>query len=440
MRKRPLRHWPPARTKELGVRYCWFATLWVWLLVLACPVMAQSSSSAIYASVEQSVYQIRVINRQSGKKTAIGSGFVVARPDVLVTNYHVVSTYVNSAADDFELEYLATNGKTGKLELLAVDVVHDLAVLKSDEPLGRPLVLGKTPPKGARVYSLGNPMDKGFSIVEGNNNGEMQDSSNRNMLFSGSLNPGMSGGPALNEQQEVVGVNVATSGNGLSYLVPVHYLAVLLERLQLRDFEPDASPLQAVTEQLLAYADEYLGQLQSAPWALLNVGKFRVPGEMEGDTRCWDNSPKPQANELVRLRHTQCSNEHDIYLDDGLEVGSLNYEYFWLEADDGVLPARFYQRYEAFNDSAPPNTPSEQDVTEFACFTDFVLVSGQEFKLTVCRRDYLNYAGLSDLLITAALVGHPRQGMLFNLDLTGTTFANGMAILKRMLGQFQWQP
>lgn len=67
------------------------------------------------------------------------------------------------------------------------------------------------------------------------------------------------------------------------------------------------------------------------------------------------------------------------------------------------------------------------------------MVAGQEFKLTTCRRDYLNYTGLSDLLISAALVGHKREGMLFNLDLTGTTFDSGMALLKRMLEAFKWQ-
>ncbi len=64
-------------------------------------------------------------------------------------------------------------------------------------------------------------------------------------------------------------------------------------------------------------------------------------------------------------------------------------------------------------------------------------VSGQEFKLTVCRRDYLNYEGLSDLLITAALVGHKRQGMLFNLDMTGTTFDEWHGLAETDAGGFQ---
>lgn len=407
-------------------------------LVAVLPVQAETNSSSIYSDVEQSVYQVRVINQQTGKKSAIGSGFVVSRPDILATNYHVVSSYVNSSDADFELEYLATNGNTGKLELLAVDVVHDLAILKAATPLGTPLSIGKVPPKGARVYSLGNPMDKGFSIVEGTNNAEMQASDNKNILFSGSLNPGMSGGPALNEQKEVIGVNVATSGNGLSYLVPAHYLAVILERLALNGFQADADIFQRISEQLLTNADAYVEHLNASKWTPLQIGTFTVVGDIEGATRCWDNSSKPKPDDLVKTAYTQCSNEHSIYLDDAVEVGRLDYEYIWLETEQ-MIPPRFYRHYESMNSSTPNSDAGKEDVTNFECFTDFVHMSGQEFKLTVCRRDYLNYTGLSDLLITAALVGHKRQGFIFNLDMSGTTFANGMSILKRMLEAFQWQ-
>jgi len=412
------------------------ATLW---LGVASPSWAENSSSSIYSDVEASVYQVRVINQQTGKKTAIGSAFVVMRPDIIATNYHVVSTYINNPEGDFALDYLSTSGNTGRLELLAVDVLHDLAVLKADTNLGKPLQIAKIPPKGARLYSLGNPMDKGFSIVEGTNNGVMKSSDDNNILFSGSLNAGMSGGPTLDENKNVVGVNVATSGNGLSYLVPADYLAIILERLTMTGFQADADIGQRITEQLKSNADKYVQSLQKGEWTLQQLGHFKVPMDITGVVRCWDNSDKPKPDTLMRAYFTQCSNESSIYLDDELEVGTLDYEYVWLDAGE-MLPARFYRQYEGLNVSVSASGAGKQDVTDFKCFTDFTLIAGQEFKLTVCRRDYLNYTGLSDLLVTAALVGHKRQGMLFNLDMTGTTFENGMALLQRMLGDFKWQP
>ena len=409
------------------------AIVWV-----AAPAWAENTSSSIYSEVEQSVYQVQVINQQTGKKNAIGSAFVVMDPSIIATNYHVVSTYVNNPQGDFALDYLSTSGASGHLELLAVDVIHDLAVLKASTPLGKPLQIAKVPPKGTRLYSLGNPMDKGFSIVEGTNNGVMKSSDANNILFSGSLNPGMSGGPTLLENKEVVGVNVATSGNGLSYLVPAEYLSIMLERLRSKGFQADEDIFQQVGEQLLSNTDKYVRRLQGMEWTSERIGHFMVPMDINGATRCWDNSDKPVPGDLMHSYFTQCSNESSIYLDDELEVGTLSYEYIWLDGSK-LLPARFYRQYEAINASVSNSGAGKQDVTNFACFTHFTLVSGQEFKLTVCRRDYLNYVGLSDLLVTAALVGHKHEGMLFNMDMTGTTFASGMVLLQRMLEDFKWQ-
>lgn len=425
------------QTKQ-GIQLLFSSLVLLAVALAGLPAWAENNSSSIYSDVEQSVYQVRVINQQTGKKTAIGSGFVVMKPDIIATNYHVVSTYINNPSGEFELDYLSTSGNTGNLELLAVDVIHDLAVLKAERPLGTPLQIASVPPKGARLYSLGNPMDKGFSIVEGTNNGVMKSSDDNNILFSGSLNPGMSGGPTLNDNKEVVGVNVATSGNGISFLVPAEYLALMLERLKLTGFQADQDIFQRITEQLRGNADKYVKHLQDSKWTSLRIGNFTVPGDIEGATRCWDSSEKTDPDDQMRSYFTQCSNESSIYLDDGLEVGTLAYEYIWLETDT-LLPARFYRQYEAMNASVPASGAGKQDVSNFGCFTDFTLIAGQEFKLSVCRRDYLNHEGLSDLLITAALVGHKRQGMLFNLDMTGTTFDNGMELLKRMLGDFKWQ-
>lgn len=410
----------------------------LWVLLLSAPVgQAEVNASNIYSDVEQSVYQIKVNNRKTGKKTAIGSGFVVQQADILATNYHVVSTYVNDP-EGFELEYRSTTGNIGSLELLAVDVIHDLAVLKADRPLGEPLAIGAVPSKGSRLYSFGNPMDKGFSMVEGTNNGVMKYSDDSSILFSGNLNPGMSGGPTLDVSKAVVGINVATSGNGLSYLVPARYLALMLERLDLTGFKADPDIQANITDQLISKADEYIERLLAAKWTHQTIGNFSVAGDIEGVVRCWDGSQKSSPEDLINLYESGCQNESNIYLDEGLEVGTLSYQYVWLETDS-VFPPRFYRRYESLNNSEPYGDAGTDDVTPFDCFTDFVVVSGQEFKMTVCRRDYLNYEGLSDLLITGALVGHKRKGMIFNLDLVGTTFDSGMSLLKRMLGEFKWQ-
>ena len=51
----------------------------------------------------------------------------------------------------------------------------------------------------------------------------------------------MSGGPTLNEAGEIIGINVATSGNEISFLVPAVHLSKILARLQARDFKAETN-------------------------------------------------------------------------------------------------------------------------------------------------------------------------------------------------------
>ncbi len=409
------------------------------LLFLLLPIVAvaENNSVNIYSDVENSVYQIRVLNKQTRKKSVIGSGFIVGRPDILATNYHVVSSYVNEP-ETYDLEYFSTSGETGSLELLDLDVVHDLAAVKAQKNLGKPLRITRIPNKGANLYSLGNPMDLGFSIVEGTNNGLMKYSEDKNILFSGSLNPGMSGGPTLNESGEVVGINVATSGNEISFLVPAEHLSTILGRLKLRNFQAEENFFRLISDQLLEDNKSFLTRLMAEKWSHEKIGKFDVPSELSRSVRCWDASRTAEKEDLFRSFFTRCSNERSIYLDSGLELGTLDYEYQWIESQE-LHPLRFYKRYESLNSSVLNSNADKEDVTNFACNTRFVSVDKQKFKATICRRDYINYTGLSDVLITMAMVGHKSKGFIFNLDMVGTDFNIALQLFEKMLGEFKWK-
>src|SRR5205807_1245578 len=76
-------------------------------------------------------------------------------------------------------------------------------------------------PRGERLYSLGHPLGIGFTIVEGTYNGPVERSYSPRIHFTGALNPGMSGGPAVDGDGRVVGVNVSKQFGGdlVSFLV-----------------------------------------------------------------------------------------------------------------------------------------------------------------------------------------------------------------------------
>lgn len=404
---------------------------------LSIQAQAELNTANIYSNVEKSVYQIRVINKRTGKKSSIGSGFVVTRDNILATNYHVVSEYVNDP-DVFSLEYLSTTGDTGSLELMDFDIVHDLAVVKATKPMGEPLKISYVPQKGASLYSLGNPLDLGFTIVKGTNNGILTKDEDGNILFSGSLNPGMSGGPALDESGNIIGINVATSGNNISFLVPAEYLQVVLDRLEQTSFKAVDDRFAHSSSQLRANAHKILSKMLRNNWSRTGIGDFEVPAELDKSIRCWDASRTPKKEDLFRTFFTRCSNEDNIFLSNRLNVGSINYEYMWLETEK-LSPARFYRRYQKVNSSVIGGHAGKRDVTNFSCHTDFTEVAEHDFKTTVCRRDYLKYKGVSDMLFTAAMVGNKDKGFLFNLDLTGTDPKVALELFQKMLEGFQWQ-
>ncbi len=410
----------------------------LWVVGLLYPsAYAITRSTSLYTEAEQSIYQIQVLNRKTGNKTTIGSGFLIERGDILATNYHVVSDYVDDPGS-FRLEYLSTTDESGELELLGVDILHDLAVLKADGLLGKPLQTDDVPEKGAELYSLGNPLDLGFSIVPGTNNGILSNTEDHNILFSGNLNPGMSGGPTLNENGHVIGINVATAGNDVSFLVSVQYLNILLEKIKMRSFKPPDDLHGDITNQLSSHSIEMLERLLDNEWKTLRIGQFEVPAEMGRSISCWDSSTEPEERGLMTIFAAQCSNDLQIYLNNKVTVGGMQYQYNWYEAKT-MIPPRFYRSYESMNNSGLQANADKKSVTDFSCHTRFVQVAAQHFKMTVCRRDYRRYSGLSDVLVTGAMVSEKQRGLLFDLYMPGSDFQQAIRLLKRMLEAFQWR-
>lgn len=247
---------------------CWAACGAVGPASARPEVPLSSAAERIYSDARPRLLQIRTLVTAAGRQSSVGSGFLVRAGGYAITNYHVVSQYALEP-ESYHMEYSAADGSKGPLTLIAVDVANDLALVKLDHA-GFPFfnfdpaaVDGKLL-KGERVYSMGNPLDIGFTIVEGTYNGLVERAYNDRIHFSGALNPGMSGGPAVNAGGRIVGINVAKSlrGDLVSFLVPARFAAQLLARaLRLttslpRTFTPrlraNSSPGKAVSTEASA--------------------------------------------------------------------------------------------------------------------------------------------------------------------------------------------
>ena len=396
-------------------------------------------SKAIYQMHEDKVFQIRVLNRETGKKSSIGSGFIVDNGFKVATNFHVISQII-SEPERFYISYLSKSGRSEPLTLLGLDIAHDLALLGSDLPLGQANITSVLPPKGSSIFSMGNPHDLGLTIAVGTNGGILNQTDDSRILFSGSLNPGMSGGPAYNGSGEVIGINVATARNAISFIVPSVYLNRLIERVEKHPLTANQNLKNEVTQQLISYENNYIKGILDNDWPKIKLRQVSLPGAISSTVRCWDNSQKLAEKALYKRYQISCANQNQVYLDSQNKfVVNLNYHYFWLESDE-LNALQFYNLYQKLNEVKIGSRLSQEVVTNFNCNNWFVDISQQTFKTSLCRREYINYEGLSDILFTAALTGHDNKGLFIRLTMTGIDYDASLPLIEKFMESIEWTP
>ncbi|WP_346837485.1 serine protease [Microbulbifer sp. SAOS-129_SWC] len=426
------------------------------ILLLCCfsGFAAAQSYEKLYSDYRGSLYQIRLIEKSSNSKAGLGSGFQISADGLIATNYHVVAEAV-SDPDKYQLEYLSVDGKQGPLKLLDIDVINDLAILRQDKPGSDFLQLADTTPsKGETIFSLGNPLDLGMTLIPGTYNGIAGGSFYDRIHFSGSINPGMSGGPAINARGHVVGINVATAGNQVSFLVPVDKLAHLYKHLRKQGPEK-AVDLQAIThQQLLANQSEIIDTVLGADWKLRPLGEAMVVGEIVPAIQCWGNTQEEDDNPVTRI-DKGCTGQDVVYLSEDFNTGRVEYEFFWLQSKK-LQPSRFYAEYEQQMSSFfPGNNAGEEDVTNFRCdqgFTSQPRESGGETeeaqreapkgpviaRTSYCVRRYKHFPDLYDIFFLSLSVDQKDRALVSHFTLSGFTRESAEAFTKKFTSEIQW--
>jgi hypothetical protein len=404
-------------------------------LVSALVLVAPSSraqepeAAALFARYNDRIVQVRLIDRSAGGKAGLGTGFLVAEGGLIATNFHVIADWVDRPAK-YRLEYVADEGRTGPLELLDVDVVNDLALLRSDvldrEPLALP---DAAPDRGETIYSLGNPFDIGLTVVPGTYNGIDEGSYYQQIHFSGSINAGMSGGPVLDAEGSVVGVNVATAGNQVSFLVPAEALRALVDEWRERD-APIVDFRERIHEQLVENQRALVGAMLERPWPTEPIGTVTAVGELRPFVKCWGDSN--DEDELFDWVSSSCRSNRQIVVNADFSTGVVAYQFFWLERDELSWP-RLRRHYQSiFAAFVPDNFAGEDDVTEFECEELFVHdESDRVDKAVLCVRSYLEYPRLYDALYLRGSVDETDHAFISHFTLSGMARESVAAFLDR---------
>ena len=171
------------------------------------------------------------------KATALGSGFIIDKKGIVVTNNHVIE-----GAEDI---IVSVNGSTEyKAKVIGKDPYMDIAVLKIEsEKKFIPVSFGDSDKAriGDWVIAIGNPYGFGGTVTSGIISSRYRDIGLTRyddfIQTDASINIGNSGGPLFNLDGEVIGINTAIiapgqSGSiGIGFAIPSNSASNVISQL-----------------------------------------------------------------------------------------------------------------------------------------------------------------------------------------------------------------
>ena len=171
---------------------------------------------------------------QERKSAALGSGFIIDKEGIVVTNNHVIK--------DAEDIIVRVNDKEFKANVVGADPLSDIAVLKLEtNEKFIPVKFGDSDKAriGDWVIAIGNPFGLGGTVTSG-----IISARNRSIGLSryedyiqtdASINSGNSGGPLFDMNGDVIGINTAILGRngsiGIGFSIPSNSAKIVIDQL-----------------------------------------------------------------------------------------------------------------------------------------------------------------------------------------------------------------
>ncbi|CAN7637845.1 S1 family peptidase [Duganella sp. LjRoot269] len=400
-----------------------------------------SAAQHLYGSAKNDILQVRSLLKSGRTQSSVGSGFLIGTSNLVVTNYHVVSQFALDP-DTYVGEWVDTGGQRGNVELLAVDVLHDLAVLRvSRNGTGFfkiPEQLAKLT-QGQYLYSLGNPLDLGFAISEGAYNGVIARSFYDQLMFTGPINSGMSGGPSVTVDGAVAGVNVSKRLDGelVSFLVPARYAQALLKRVEDQK-KPPTDFTGVVAAQLLTHQRAMVDQLLASPLTLKPMGPYQVPVRESEQMRCWGRSTV-KADKPFTVDDASCAMESAIFVSGSLQTGQLSIRHQYLRSTS-LDKARFAQLASSSFKNEHFGNNKDTRLTGPQCTEDFVKSKNLPLRAVLCVRAYRKFAGLYDFALLTATTDQGLMSLQSRLDARGVSYENGLRLSRVFLDSLSLAP
>ena len=191
--------------------------------------LLKASASADFSGIiEDAIKSVVTIRTDISQ----GTGFIIDREGYIVTNYHVMENAKSAGIFTYDDE-------TYSVSLVGYDSNFDIALLKIEGDFEK-LKLDDSDDIqiGEKVIAIGNPLGLQFSVSEGIVSAiHRQGPSGVNAYIQtdAALNPGNSGGPLINDQGKVIGINNFKIGSGesLGFALESNYIEDIVNEIAL---------------------------------------------------------------------------------------------------------------------------------------------------------------------------------------------------------------
>jgi S1-C subfamily serine protease len=270
--------WKPLRSDESRAPEVSLASSPVSLTTSAAPAPPANLSDDernnidIYQKYSQGVVNITTVTvaydffYRPVPQSGMGSGAVIDSQGHIVTNYHVVK-------DAEQLQVTLWDKSKHTAKMVGSDPNNDLAVIQIDAPrslLPIPLGTSKGLQVGQKVLAIGNPFGLDRTLTTGiiSSLGRSIESDNGRIIedmiqTDAAINHGNSGGPLLNSQGQIIGINSAIispndSGSiGIGFAIPADTVRRITDELITRGYVRHAA---------LGISTQALVPLSDYPW------------------------------------------------------------------------------------------------------------------------------------------------------------------------------
>jgi hypothetical protein len=358
----------------------------------------------------------------------------------------VVSSVIQKKDGGYK-NYVMVDDKPLEARVLAVDLIHDLALVEVPYIFkGQIEIRNDEPKQGEKIFSFGIPKDLNLTIVDGLFNGFIKIGPFNTIQMSTPINSGMSGGPTTDSNGRLVGVNVSGMlfSDNITFSVPAKFVSELLKEgelvpLPMNDFKKLHQELE---KQLLKAQQNIVDDFQKTR-ETTDIAQWHIPSSSKL-LKCW----MATQNERIKLTARKikeisknCRMEHEVYLDELHRTIIFDLKALAVE-NVSLNRFQFSQYINAnFNHSSMRKTDEvlfkerETMQTVFQC--DHLKLKNSHnvnFLVGFCMRGYYRYPKIVESFLKIAVLDPKANStLILGLTIDGFTKENTKLLMKEFI-------